>query len=236
MWGIGSPPFRFIAERLLREDEFRADLKVISKIDAGQLEKLAKGLAAEPHFLDRGGVAEAVNKWLAEDEAKVVRRVVTQLNQVIRESDDSADEALQILSSEMNEHSEEFPSPEVIVDRLRDLIVVPQGLARQKKAEGLADATGAELDQVGIFCDIRPVFDDERAKVEGAVLIATLRIDTSGPDGLAHVVECRLTERQLDRLYKVSDEARRKMLAMKELLASKNIPIAKTSEDGGKPK
>jgi hypothetical protein len=236
MVGIGSPPFRFIAERLLRDDDIRADLKNLSSIDTGRFETLARALAAQPHFLDRASLAEVVNKSLSEEDAKVVRRITTRFNQVIRDSDDTVEEALLALQSEMQSYEEDFSSPTTIVQRLRELILVPQGLARQKKAEALAEATGIELSEIGIFCDVRPVFDDERKKVEGAVVVAIMRVEVFNPDGLAEVVECRLTERQLERLCKISDEARRKMVVLKELMASKNIPVAKVSDDGGKPK
>ena len=90
------------------------------------------------------------------------------------------------------------------------------------------DATGAELDECQIICDIRPIFDEGRDHVEGAIPLTTLRLEFSNPDGESQVVEMRLTEKQLQDLLKKFAIAQRKLNAIKALLHTQAVTIPKT--------
>ena len=72
----------------------------------------------------------------------------------------------------------------LLADRIEKLVAVPAGLARQYKAEQLAEATGTELEDLQVICDLRPVFNEERSEIEGAIPISTLKLDVLGPNGL----------------------------------------------------
>ncbi len=127
-----------------------------------------------------------------------------------------------------DKYSSDFPESKnsALKERVRKLVLAPRGFKRQRKAETLAEATGADLSDINVICDIRPVFDNERKEIEGAVVISTLTLEILEPDGKLSSVECRLTERQLDDLYTVALNAKQKLTAIKNLLATKSIPRA----------
>ena len=54
---------------------------------------------------------------------------------------------------------------QTLTERLRKLMAEPTGLAKQFKAQRLVGATGAELDDFRIICDIRPIFDQKREEL-----------------------------------------------------------------------
>ncbi|MGO9466462.1 MAG: hypothetical protein ACLQVF_20165, partial [Isosphaeraceae bacterium] len=67
--------------------------------------------------------------------------------------------------------------------RLLPLIVMPYpARQRQAKAARLAIATGLRAETVDLVCDIRPVFDDSRTKVEGVIPFTTLKVVAFGVD------------------------------------------------------
>jgi hypothetical protein len=115
-----------------------------------------------------------------------------------------------------------------LIDRLRALAAEPIGLAKQYKARQLVDATGSELDEFQLICDIRPIFDHGRERIEGAVPLSVLRLDYSLPDGESAVVEVRVTEKQLEELGTSIATAKRKLTLIKELIESQRLPIPRT--------
>ena len=102
------------------------------------------------------------------------------------------------------------------------------GFQRQRKAEHLADAIGNPLSTIRIICDLRPVFDPEHNKVEGSLIVITLRAVASGPDSLPVAFEARLTEKQLADLTEAATEAVKKNAVLKKLLAERQIPAPAT--------
>jgi hypothetical protein len=230
-----GPPFRFIAERLLQEEGLRAGLKQIVSLPDLEFSSLAAALDAHPNFLTTADVTEIVQKHVSSEVSEGLTRTLLRLNSAIRnaqEPEDEADEALEVLCAAIAKFPADFPrdSVEVLKVRLRGLVLAPRGFKRQKKAETLAEATGADLNELNIICDIRPVFDDARKEIDGALVIATLTLEILELDGRSSSVECRLTEKQLDDLYKVSVLAKQKLVAIKTLLNAKSIPWARVFE------
>ena len=91
-----------------------------------------------------------------------------------------------------------------------------------------SDAIGAELDDFRIICDIRPIFDKQRERIEGAIPLAVLRLEYSKPDGESAVVEVRVTEKQIAKFGEKIADASLKLRVIKELLVKQDIPIPKT--------
>lgn len=233
-FGPTAVPFSFFADRLVKDEEFRGDLKRILALPPQQFAALAEALAAYPTFLNRAALAEIVAEKAPSADHRLLTGIIARLNQMMRDSSDTIEEAFRTLIEEVSEHKD-FAGPlaKTLEDRLRAFIVTPRGLAKQKKAESLAEATGCDLSNFAIICDVRPVFDEERKTIEGAVAVTTLRLELQESDGRLTAVECRLTEQQLDRLYKASDAARKKLAAVGDLLESKSVPLAKVQEGTG---
>lgn len=236
MIGFDGPPFEFVAERLVEDADIRDELKAVSTIPQDRFDALSKAIVTYPTFLDRATLAEIVAKELPAADAKQITKVITRMNRIFRDSSDSVEGGLKVFENVISKRSDDFPNPKLIASRLRELIALPAGLAKQKKAEVLADATEDEIGDISIVCDIRPIFDEERAQIDGVIAVTIMRFELIGPGGLVSAVECRLTEKQLDRLCKISDAARRKLSAIREFASAKNIAMAKTSFDDGKSK
>ncbi len=115
-----------------------------------------------------------------------------------------------------------------LTDRLRKLVAEPIGIAKQYKAQYLVDAIGAELDSFRVICDIRPIFDRKRERIDGAIPLTVLRLDYSTPDGESAVVEVRLTEKQIGQFEEKISDAKLKLRMIKELLSSQELHIPKT--------
>jgi len=113
-------------------------------------------------------------------------------------------------------------------ERLRKLVAEPIGIAKQYKARQLVDAIGAELNDFRIICDIRPIFDQKRERIDGAIPLAILRLDYSRPDGESAVVELRVTEKQIAEFGEKIADANLKLRMIKELLTSQHVPIPRT--------
>jgi len=92
----------------------------------------------------------------------------------------------------------------------------------------LVDVIGAELDSFRIICDIRPIFDRSRERIDGAIPLTLLRLDYSKPDGESAVVEVRVTEKQITQFEDKIANAKLKLRMIKELLSRQELPIPKT--------
>jgi hypothetical protein len=231
LFGFG-PPFRFIADRLLQDPEFRSDLRQVVNLPEEKFRSLASALDAHPNFLVASDVAAIAQKEVAGTEAEPLARALLRLYLSLRTTQEPEEEALDGLCAAVIKHSADFPRDKIddLKLRVQRLVLAPRGFKRQQKAEALAEATGADLNEVNIICDIRPVFDDQRKEIEGAVVISTLTLEITELDGTLSSVECCLTEKQLDDLCKVSLNAKQKLVAIKNLLASKSIPRAPVFE------
>ena len=119
-------------------------------------------------------------------------------------------DAMDALGKAIEEKAERLEPQQrrTLTDRLRKLVAEPIGLAKQYKARQLVDAIGAELDDFRIICDIRPIFDQKHERIDGAIPLATLRLEYSEPDGESAVVELRITEKQIGEVWR--EDRRRK--------------------------
>jgi hypothetical protein len=231
-----QPPFRFIADQLLGVPEFRTNLKKVASLPEAEFSSVATSLNEHPNFIVAADVVEILQKNIRSTEAETLARTLLQLNSSIRNTEEPKEKALEELCGALGKYPNEFSSGDVSVlrTRLQTLILQPLGFKRQKKAETLAEATGADLNDLNIICDVRPVFDDDRKEIDGALIIPILAIEILELDGALSSVECRLTEKQLDDLCKVALLAKQKIAVIKTLLSTKLIALARVFEPAGK--
>ncbi len=139
-------------------------------------------------------------------------------------------DAMDALATAIEEKAESLAPEErqTLTARLRKLVAEPVGIAKQYKASELVEATGAELESFRIICDMRPIFDRRRARIDGAIPLAILRLDYSKPDDELAVVELRITEKQLTQFEEKIADAKLKLKMIKELLSRQELPIPKT--------
>lgn len=68
-----------------------------------------------------------------------------------------------------------------------------------------------------IITDIRPVFDDERNRIVGGIIMHTLRVEYRADDGSRRNISIELDSRDIDRLARSCEDAARKMERAKSL-------------------
>jgi len=228
---FGNPPFKFLASHLVKDEEFLADARLILGLEEDAFLRLAAALEKADTFINRETLDKMANDALpGKGDGAKFAAIIYRIAGIFHEADMPVNEALNVLSGAMAEHEKSYAHEERqrLVERLRRLVVIPTGFARQFKAQKLAAATGGELDRTQIICDIRPIFDSERQKIEGAFPLAVLRLEYTAPDNESMVLEMRISEKQIETLETIAATAKRKISLIKEHLKSQNIPIPST--------
>lgn len=232
---FGNPPFRFLANNLAGDERFLEDAQQVLQLDQGAYSRLTTQLAKTDAFLNRSDLGSIVDETLGKNEdSDRIASIIFRVGEIVHAADMDAMDAMDALGTAIEEKAESLEPQDrrTLVDRLRKLAVEPVGIAKQHKARKLVDATGAELDDFRIICDIRPIFDQNRKQIDGAIPITVLRLEYSKPDGESAVVEMRVTEKQIEKFGERIADAGCKLNMIKELLASQNLPIPKTKSTG----
>jgi hypothetical protein len=227
-----SLPMPILVRALAQDESFREDIGVVLELESAKFEALSVSMGEATPFLDPKSLSTVVTSALGPSpQTNTVLRVIRRLNAMFRDFAEPVSVCLQSLAEAVaTEDREAFDSKktEQLAIRLKALISEPQGLRQQNKAERLALATGLETKDTQVICDARPVFDEQRTKIDGIVTITTLRVDHLDPDGVQRRAEFRLTEQQLGDLCLKAESAKRKLQIIKNTLSDKAIPVALT--------
>lgn len=221
-------PFPILAEHLAKDEDFLSDAKRILEIDAERIAALAQALVEDQSFLDRTGLSAIVEQCLGPGEnATNLSRILWRLSQILRDADQPLDKAVGVLKHSLNKFSTAIPEDgrKKLGERLEKLVAAPAAFTRQHKAEKLAEATGVELEDIQIICDIRPVFNEDRSVIDGAVPVTTLRLELVELNGTTSSVEVRLTEQQVVDLSDKAESAKKKISVIKNILDEKSITM-----------
>ncbi len=225
-----------LVDQLAGNKEFLADAKAILALDKAAFDALVEALSKCDSFLDRKGLKSVVEGSLGRGKsASDVFDVVRLLSRMLREPGDPIEQTMRKFRSAIKEHSDDIPEDdrEKLGERLEKLILAPKGLGLQWKADQLRKTTGIELEDIQVICDIRPVFDDARSTIMGAIPISTLKLDVIDRDGAPRSIEIRLTEKQLAEFASKTELAQQKVRVIRQTLAEKSIPLpnsARTTE------
>lgn len=224
------PPFRFLAERLIQDEDFLSDAEEILRLTNDAYLRIATQLAESDEFLDRKELESVVTGTLGENAGRVASTIY-QIGRLIHDSGMDVVEAMDLLGRTIEEKAESLPPEQrrALIERIRRLSAEPIGLAKQFKAQRLAGVTGSKLDDFQIICDIRPIFDQKHERVDGAVPLTTLQLEYTTADGDSDVVELHITEKQITEFSEKIDDARRKLEMIKDLLASSRISVPRTN-------
>jgi hypothetical protein len=219
--------------------EMIQDAKVLLDFDVPSLTRIAAALDEYPGFLDDVSLPSVVadvthDRTRAEQLAtflsgmyRVLRRPHQTLERVIRDIDKwrKREQNVDRLSDE---------SFRQLVERLRAVVKLYPGLARLEKAKWVSTATGLELDDIQIICDLRPIFDKNRELVEGYIPITTLKVTCIGVDGLPVSLEATLSARDVGTLLDRAEKAKKKLGVLRhevERLGSTIPAIKLTSQE-----
>lgn len=224
-----GPPFTFLAHHLAQDTDFLEDAQCILELDEDAYLRLATQLGNADTFLSRSDLGTIVDEVLGEDSGRVAS-IIYRIADIVHDADMDVVDAMDALGTAIEEKAESLKPQErrTLTERLRKLAAEPIGIAKQCKARQLVDAVGAELDDFRIICDIRPIFDQKRERIDGAIPLAILRLEYSKPDGESTVVELRVTEKQIAKFGEKIADANLKLRLIKELLTSQHLPIPRT--------
>jgi hypothetical protein len=229
---LGRPPFKFLAGHLAQDEEFLRDAQRILELTPEAFDRLATELNRANAFLDREALLDIVNSVFgAGDESRDIVSLINRAGGMLHDADMPAAEAMDELGKALQEKATSIPEEDrrILIARLRTLVAEPLGLAKQYKARQLVDATGLELDHFRIICDIRPIFDEGRERVEGAIPLTLLRLEYSRPDGEeSGVLEVRLDEKKLKELETALTRTKQKLKGTKDLLKEVGLAIPRT--------
>lgn len=226
---FGNPPFRTMVHHLVRDDDFLEDARYILDLDEESYLQLATRLSTTDAFLDHSELETLVNESVKDDPHRIAA-IIYKLSEFLHMVDMDILDAMAALGQSIKENAKSFSIQEqqTLINRLNKLVAEPTGIGKQFKAQHLVEAIGAELDDFRLICDIRPIFDQSRERIEGAVPIATLRLEYTDPDGDSGVTEMRITEKQVAKFSKEIENASLKFKMIKQLLEDKEISAPRT--------
>jgi hypothetical protein len=220
--------------------KFLADAKHVLSLPIERVEAIAESLSSFPGFLDPKSLRERIGSIISsEAEANATSRLIFILSEMFRSSGRTLEDlSAQLDASQKADENQRVLSVEELAaleHRLR-LIVRPfDGIERYVKARRLVNATGLKLKEIELICDLRPVFDSERTRVEGIFPYTILKVVCDGVDGLPLSLEAILTEHDVVELAKKAGAATTKLKSLKELLVAKDIPnpaVGMTGKEG----
>jgi hypothetical protein len=232
---FGDPPFRFLAGHLAQDKEFIDDARSILNLDQDQYLRLATQLGKSDTFVNRSVLEAMASESLGDTAAaKNVSAIIYKVAGMLHVADLPVDQAMDALASAIQSKAKDLKVDErrTLSERIRLLAAEPVSLARQFKAQKLAGSVGAELDEFQFICDIRPIFDKDRERIEGAIPIAILQFEYSNPDGESNLAEFRVTAKQLQAMEEKISDMKRKLKVINDSLANQRIPIPITESTG----
>jgi hypothetical protein len=227
---FGKPPFKFLAEHLVQDEDFLNDIKQIIDLDEGEYLRLATQLAKSDSFLSRSELASITSDCLSTPSDRIAS-IIYRIGGIVYDADMDAEDAMNFLAEAIEKRAKcvDVQDRRKLTGRLRKLVTDPIGIAKHYKARQLVDAIGAELDSFRIICDVRPILDRSRDRIDGAIPLTILRLDYTNPDGESAVVEVRVTEKQLVQFEEKIGDVKLKLKVIKDLLRREDIAIPQTA-------
>ncbi len=199
------------------------DLLAVSQIPGERIDKLCLALGSAPGFLDHDRLAQVVQEIVPDE--RLASSTVSTIENLRRETVDKAVRALRRWREARSENAVKFPEEALasLEGKLPRLIHACPALERYRKARRLAGITGSTAEGIEVICDLRPVFNENRDRVEGLIPITTLKVVYEGQDGESRSLEVLLSPEMLDTLVKKAQTAQHKLKVLGES-ASEWIP------------
>jgi hypothetical protein len=202
----------------MAEDFINAGILSLDKINS-----LTRELKQAEGFLSPRQLGIIIKKILSKkEEADAVYRVLKNISSFDL---DTWLERIDEWRKQEDEHIKRLPDElfDQVKDGLRELIGSYPALERFRKAERLEDITGKSLEEVEIICDLRPIFDEKREKVEGMIPYTRLKLIVENEDGSSEAIEAELSAKQVMELAKKSQMAQTKLACLRSQI-NKWIP------------
>lgn len=219
-----SNPEDVITGRAIPADMLR-DFYAISSLEQSDCERVASALGKLGGLPDEEAVQDVISSSLSPPNRKAADSVMRALMGLTPDAVKKIVKSVERWANGSSERRSYFSEEAVcrLETNLGALIRRYPAISLMKKAEALLRDVGNEIQSVKFVCDLRPVFDDSRSRVEAIVSIANLRLVYVQQDGNRASVEIALTEQELRSLLEDAQQAVRKMEVLNELRGSMSI-------------
>jgi hypothetical protein len=198
-------------------EEVLDDLKAVGGLSDDILDKLCNQLSKTQGFLNPKALLTIINRVIEKPTtAKAVQRIIINI------SPSDLPNMVAILKEEVGEEGFPFDSKQLenLEKVLKKLIQTYPSLDRFQKAERLSKITGQQLETIELICDLRPIFDKTRKKIEGMMPYTRLHIVATGEDGLPNAFEVELTHQQVIEFAEKAEKAKSKLEALHQSIES----------------
>lgn len=111
-----------------------------------------------------------------------------------------------------------------IINKLEEFCLPLVAFDKARKVKELQTATGNQLQNIEIFNNVRPVFNEERTQIEDNVYFMTLKMDYTDQTQSEHTFEISLDQEDLDLLLKKILLAQRKLRIIQKTNSDKQVP------------
>jgi len=193
------------------------DLRVIAQLDARTVGRVAEYLSQLEGFAQteslKAGLLGCIQNSNADLADCIVRTLVNVKPSDVARTLKTIDRWRQSTEERKDAFSDDLFA--CLGRNLQVLVADYASIALLRKANHLLREVGNEFESVAYFCDMRPVFDSARKNVEGAVMLANMRLIYVTQTGQRHACALALTEEELCRLVKTSEEALDKLDVLK---------------------
>jgi len=162
------------------------DLRVIRGIDRGQLAEFANRLRSHNSAIfSLNELRQLAEGIIPADAADVLIRQVASLAAFARQNNLSADEVMRAvdLGLKYTNWSDDARKEWTSVSKILGEILSAERINVLAKTIDLSHSFDRLLDSVRVLTDIRPVFDEPRANIIGAVITQTLRLGYTADSG-----------------------------------------------------
>jgi len=193
------------------------DMKTIADLSDEQVAAICQRLEEATGFLDPKTLLSTILQ--AVQDAKVAEAVRGALRNLTPPGVERM-----VVGLAMGLEDKGFPFDQKTLDRLKHvlgkLIQPYPALTGFQKAKHLSTLTGQQLETVELVCDLRPVFDDKREKLDGMMPYTRLHLVATGEDGLPKPFEAELTYQQVIDLAEKARKAESKLKVLRQSIES----------------
>jgi len=210
---------------LVRTPDFRMELASLINIDESVFRLAVTSLREFTGFLDSQSARNELSGRITEEVAGAIWNFARNCAALRVNFGCTSHELTDLLLREIRRRQaepNETPFPEetlqIVGTRIAVLAEPFRGIEQQMKAVALTEATSNRLQDMSIVCDVRPVFDEDRSRIEGLFPVVTLQLTVETSRG-SEKVDAVLSPEQVNELAELAVIAKRKVDALRELTA-----------------
>jgi hypothetical protein len=211
---------------------FVRDGRAFLELKDDELAKSVAAIDAKLGFLEYPDLIDLLRKVTGRKESREAASFIWNLHRIWRHSGKSLqafiDESQAALRDPAVDSDEGLTADEreQLAQRLPRAMTDARSLYLQWRADSVSEATGLKLEDARLFCDARPVFNEDRGAIEGMVVLTTLKVQATDLNGLATALEVRLSPKQLRALVKTVTEGETKLKTMAAFMTDKGISFS----------